>query len=417
VWTKKRIVLILTLGIFMLQTVFAPTTNAVDTKLKFNIQIHDSKIWNDLKEQKVKFLAFPPFLKPSGTEVIEINSNFSVVSPSVSQQGFAPLEKVGTRFVTIGGNCISLFTGGSSCDSLVFFSDKSNQTTFLKLNSASGLDQHDLIAETGNSFWGMRYSIKSCLENSKLCGGELQPKNVTHFADCEVINFDNKGELKSTWSATQHLSSEEVLWEYWKNDIFQNNYADPFHCNSIDLDKKSKKMLISMRHTNSVYAYDIKTGLVEWKIGGKVTKQISLSPKNINSPISLGGQHDARWVSQSSITLLDNATNTGKPARGLILSIASPHYRVLGVFEDPSQSQSQCTGSFRRFNLKNQSYFVAGWGCSVNGATLFSSRGKSIVSIYPDGNANSKHFQFDSGPLTVLNSVLSYRIYPILIRP
>jgi hypothetical protein len=408
---------IIVIFLCLLQCFSIPPTNASNTKLKFNTEIHDSKIWNDLKEKNIKFLAFPPFLKPSGTEVVEINSNFTVVSPSISQQGFGPLEKIGTQFVTIGGKCISFFTGSSSCDSLVFFSEDSNKRTLLNLQSATGLDQHDLVAETINSFWGMRYSIKSCSENLNLCGGDLKPKNVTHFADCEVVNFDRNGELKSTWSAAQHLSSEEVLWEYWKNGIYQNSYADPFHCNSIDLNKKSKKMLVSMRHTNSVYAYDIQTGLVEWKIGGKVTKQISLSPKSSSSSISLGGQHDARWVSQSSITLLDNASNTGKSARGLILAIDNSNYKVLQVFDDPSQSQSQCTGSFRRFNLENKSYFVAGWGCSANGATLFTSRGKPIVSIAPDGKANSKHFQFDSGPMTVLNSVLSYRIYPILIRP
>jgi hypothetical protein len=369
-----------------------------------------------LKDQEIKFLAFPAFLKPAGREVLEINSNFSKISPSSIQQGFAPLVSRGNQYVTIGGNCLSYFTGSSSCDSLVFFSKNQGQRTFLELKSATGLDQHDLFVENANSFWGIRYSLNPCKDNQEMCGGENTPRTVTNFADCEIINFARSGEVVTSWSAAKYLSANEILWDYWKDDIYQNEYADPFHCNSIDVNKTNKRVLISMRHTNSIYSLNMKTKSIDWKIGGNLDSGSSLKPKYLNSSISFGGQHDARWVSMNSITLLDNGTNTERAARGLIVSVEKTKYRVLGRFEDPTNAKSQCTGSFRRFNLKSGSFFIAGWGCSANGATIFNSRGTPIVSIALDPLANRQYYQFVSGPLEALNSVLSYRVYPIPIK-
>jgi hypothetical protein len=266
----------------------------------------------------------------------------------------------------------------------------------------------------GDSFWGIRYSSHDCKESPGFCGGKNQPKTVTHFADCEIINFKSSGEIVTSWSAAKNLPVTEILWDYWKDDIFQSNFADPFHCNSIDFNRTSSKLLVSMRHTNSIYALNLKEKTIDWKIGGNYLSGLSLSQKFPEEKIPFAGQHDARWVSPNSISLFDNGTNTGKPARGLIYSINDKQYRTLGIFQDPTLSKSQCTGSFRRFNLSGVSYFIAGWGCSKNGATVFTARGKPIVSIMIDSILSSQYFQFDSGPLSALNTTLSYRVYPYL---
>lgn len=387
---------------------------AEQPNLKFIKMVHNADLINRIENKNISFLAFPAFMKAPGNQVLEINSDFSEIDLFKAQQPFAPLIRVEKKFVTIGGTCTSYFMGSSSCDSLVFFSDEGNQRQVMKLSEATGLDQHDFIATSSNSYWGIRYSIKDCQENLNLCGGNQKRPETQKFADCEVINFNQKGKILSSWSAAESLPSSEVLWDYWKDDIFQGNFTDPFHCNSIDINRTSKKLLISMRHTNSIYAVDFAKNKVEWKIGGNYLGGQSLDSKIPSQELVLGGQHDARWVSPTSISLLDNATNTGKPARGLLLSILQQNYKILGVFEDPTRSESQCTGSFRRFNLDGETFFIAGWGCSKNGATIFTARAKPVVSVMLDNSKNAQYHRWPSGPQEALNGVLSYRVYPFI---
>jgi hypothetical protein len=412
----KTIGVISFVSILLMQVpLFSISANATEApNLKFTKIIHSPELLPLLESDRLGFLAFPSFMASPGNQVLDIASDFSSVNLHNNQQGFAPLIRIGSSFVTIGGPCSNAFFGTSSCDSLVFFSIKGQERKVVKLNDASGLDQHDLIATKGDSFWGVRYSIHDCKQNPGFCGGKNQPKVVTHFADCEIINFKNSGEIVTLWSAAKNLPVTEILWDYWKDDIYQSNFADPFHCNSIDFNRTSSKLLVSMRHTNSIYALNLEEKTVEWKIGGNYLHGVSLSRNLTEDEIEIAGQHDARWISPNSISLFDNGSNAGRPARGLIISIKDRHYRTLGIFQDPTFSKSQCTGSFRRFNLSGTAYFVAGWGCSKNGATVFTSRGKPIVSIMIDPLRSSKYFQFDSGPLTVLNTALSYRIYPYL---
>ncbi len=387
---------------------------AQEPNLKFTKMVHNADLMNRIENKNLSFLAFPAFMKAPGSQVLEISSDFSDVGLFTAQQPFAPLIRLEKKFVTIGGTCTSYFMGSSSCDSLVFFQHENNQPQVTKLSQATGLDQHDLFAANSNSYWGIRYSIKDCQENLNLCGGSQKRPETQKFADCEVINFNQKGQILNSWSAAESLPWSEVLWDYWKDDIFQGNFVDPFHCNSIDVNRTSKKLLISMRHTNSIYAVDIAKKKVEWKIGGNYLRGQSLESKNPSLELVLGGQHDARWVSPTSISLLDNATNTGKPARGLLVSIHQQNYRILGVFEDPTKSESQCTGSFRRFNSSGEAFFIAGWGCSKNGAAIFTSRGKPIVSIMLDNSKNTAFFRWPPGPQEALNGVLSYRVYPFI---
>ena len=144
---------------------------AEEPNLKFTRIVHNADLINRIVDKNLSFLAFPAFMKAPGNQVLEINSEFSDISLSSVQQPFGPLIKVAQNLVTIGGTCTSYFMGSSSCDSLVFFSDEGNQRQVVKLSEATGLDQHDLIATSNNSYWGIRYSIKDCQENLNLCGG------------------------------------------------------------------------------------------------------------------------------------------------------------------------------------------------------------------------------------------------------
>jgi hypothetical protein len=92
---------------------------------------------------------------------------------------------------------------------------------------------------------------------------------------------------------------------------------DPFHVNSID-EEPDGNILVSARHTHTVYEIDRKTGRIRWRLGGK------------RSSFDTGGaklfawQHDARRVDPGRISLYDNAANGVKPgrhSRGLVIRV------------------------------------------------------------------------------------------------
>jgi hypothetical protein len=157
--------------------------------------------------------------------------------------------------------------------------------------------------------------------------------------------------------------------------------ADPFHCNSIDI--RNGKILLSMRHTDSVYVLDEYSGQVLSKIGGNIWNGVSL--RNQVAPATqdvTSGQHNAQWVTDNQISVFDDETLEALPARGLLISLNTKvkSFRILRKFEDPSGANSYCTGSFGKTQT-SPTYWIADWGCSPSGLTVFSDYGTPIVSI------------------------------------
>jgi len=102
---------------------------------------------------------------------------------------------------------------------------------------------------------------------------------------------------------------------------------DAFHCNSIDVDPANGNLLVSARHMDSVFYIQKSTGNVLWKMGGAAyTKDNATYVRVLDA---FHRQHDARllpgWSSTCSgagaISLFDNETQAGAPARGVIYTV------------------------------------------------------------------------------------------------
>jgi hypothetical protein len=74
---------------------------------------------------------------------------------------------------------------------------------------------------------------------------------------------------------------------------------DPFHLNSVD-EEPDGDLLVSARHTNTVYEIDRATGKVRSRIGGK------RSSFRMGEGTRLGLQHDARAQADGTIRIFDN---------------------------------------------------------------------------------------------------------------
>ena len=341
-------------------------------------------------------------------------------------------------FVTFE-NCVPYFVGAGNCSNIVW-----NRNG--KLESLPGpgfLDTHELLQDSDGEYWAIRYINYDCRDFEEFCLPK-EPKSLlnlpvlfdfspTKVVDCEIVRFDQKGKINFSWSALRNLPSSEMRWdEYLVNEsdtsalVVGNDgvkYIDAFHCNSIDVSKNLNNILVSARNTDSVYSIRMSDGRVDWKIGGNYWKGKSLSTfqlvsgkkeKRVNL---LSGQHDARFMGKSRITVYDNSTNEWRPSRGLVICIIGQcRGKVEHVFENPMKEHSYCTGSFRRV-LGKETWFVAAWGCSNNDLTIFNSDSKPVVSIYlPETLESSKFLPEAPGSFyRVVRSLLTYRITPIAL--
>jgi hypothetical protein len=122
------------------------------------------------------------------------------------------------------------------------------------------------------------------------------------------------GQVVFEWHAADHVSTAESY-----NSPSANAPFDFFHINSIDVEPDGN-LLISARHTWTIYKVDRQSGSVIWRLGGK-RSDFQMGP---GAPFAW--QHDVRRQPDGSITVFDDGSNgVGQPtepqSRGLILDV------------------------------------------------------------------------------------------------
>lgn len=132
---------------------------------------------------------------------------------------------------------------------------------------------------------------------------------------------------------------------------------DYVHPNSVDVDHDGS-ILLSGRHTWTVYKLDRLSGALDWHLGGKhdnFTIARSAEP---------AWQHDARPEPDGTLSIFDNGaagqTVTHK-TRGLVLRLdeSAMTASLVHQYPAPGPTESVSQGSFR---LQPNSNYFAGWG-------------------------------------------------------
>lgn len=90
---------------------------------------------------------------------------------------------------------------------------------------------------------------------------------------------------------------------------------DPYHFNAVADD--GDRLLVSARHTHTVYAIDRATGDVRWRFGGR------LSDFDIPDTAAFAWQHDVRRHEDGTVSLFDNHLYSGKDghSRGMVFDL------------------------------------------------------------------------------------------------
>jgi arylsulfotransferase ASST len=130
----------------------------------------------------------------------------------------------------------------------------------------------------------------------------------------------SSGKLLMEWQSLDHIAVSETFLPFKKEPY------DYLHANSLDVTPDGN-LLISGRHTWTLYKIDRRTGDVMWRMGGR------RGNFDIERAARWAWQHDARQVAHGVITLFDDAsdgfsTSEALQSRGLALKVDWAHRRV-----------------------------------------------------------------------------------------
>ena len=160
------------------------------------------------------------------------------------------------------------------------------------------------------------------------------------------------GKVLFEWHSAAEIPLEESLFPSLKNDV-----ADYFHLNSVGVDTDGH-LLVSARHTSTVYKLDRTSGRIIWRLGGKHS-DFAIVPG-----AEFSYQHDVRRHSDGTLTIFDNnaalptAKTHSRPMR-LALDLQAMTARLVAEYQPDTPRTTWAMGNLQQ--LPDGGAFV-GWG-------------------------------------------------------
>ena len=258
------------------------------------------------------------------------------------------------------------------------------QTRVQQPSPAQPPDLHELLQLPNGNRMELATPTRSC-GTGPACpfgGTSFFPTVTNHsYVDCFVEEVDPSGNLVWSWDAKDHV---QFLENKIQNavTIGGNQYADVYHCNSIDVDPSGKDVMVSLRDTSSVYDINQATGKIIWKLTGASPPAAASDIVNDGAHVfkttdNISGQHDARFQSSDNsgtvdVSLFDDHSSCtapstcppAAPAQALqyrIVNSATPSAVRTFMYAAPDGNPSAATGSFRRYSVTGGDN-VIGWG-------------------------------------------------------
>jgi hypothetical protein len=181
-------------------------------------------------------------------------------------------------------------------------------------------------------------------------GGDSAARLVTGIVqEVDVTS----GRVVFEWRSLEHVGVEESFM----TGVTPAGNVDYFHLNSVAVDRDGH-LLISARHTSTVYKIDRRSGEVMWRLGGKK------SDFRIEPAAAFSFQHDARRHRDGTITIFDNGAaspGAGVASRGLRLALDAGRKRasLVSEYAPPDGRTGWAMGNVQQ--LDDGGVFV-GWG-------------------------------------------------------
>jgi hypothetical protein len=202
-------------------------------------------------------------------------------------------------------------------------------------------------------------------------------------ANLRPVGGPRNGKLLDSIAQEIDIATGRVLWEWHAHSHvhLRDSYAKPtrkpydfFHINAIQK-LPNGNLLISGRHTWTVYEIDRKTGRVRWKLGGKH------SNFKIGRGAHFAWQHDAR-LNGATLTVFDNGAGLYKSERRsralqIHLNFRTHRAKLKHAYINRPHVLASSQGAMQ--SLPDGNVFV-GWG-SVPRFTEFSKAGRQLFSM------------------------------------
>ena len=213
--------------------------------------------------------------------------------------------------------------------------------------------------------------------------GSAAPTVVTTAWEGIVQEIDIATQkLLFEWHSMAHVDPSE---SYEPLPTTANTPFDYLHLNSIDVDTDGN-LLLSARHTFTIYKIDRSTGEIIWRLGGKKS-DFAMGP---GTPFAW--QHDARRQPDDTITLFDD-NQAPNGSRGLVLEVDTTAKAANLVRAYSHQSTIQATSQGNVQLLPNGDALI-GWGSQPN-VSEYDSHGQLVFdAALPPGGSSYRAFRF-----------------------
>jgi hypothetical protein len=182
----------------------------------------------------------------------------------------------------------------------------------------------------------------------------------------QIIDVET-GRALWTWNSLDHIPLDESVKKPESDGSF-----DYLHANSVARTSDGD-ILLSARHTSTVYKIDPLSGRIVWRLGGK------LSDFTMGPGTRFGYQHDARPLGGGRVSLFDNADiDASSPRRssGMVIALDMAHRRarLVRAFHRPKELLSTSQGNFQ---VLPGGGVIVGWG-SQPVVSEFSPQGRLV---------------------------------------
>jgi hypothetical protein len=192
----------------------------------------------------------------------------------------------------------------------------------------------------------------------------------------------HSGRLLMEWRSLEHIAVSESYRS------LEEPY-DYLHVNSIDI-APDGHLLISGRHTWSLYKLNRRTGDVMWRLGGK------RSDFAMGDGTQFSWQHDGRHVDSRTISVFDNGsdgpTKTESQSRGLVLNFDAGARKVCvqGAYHHPRRLRADSMGSVQALA---GGHVLIGWGDRPYASELTADGGLAVDAVLPTGQQSYRSFR------------------------
>ncbi len=233
-------------------------------------------------------------------------------------------------------------------------------------SAGTGLDLHDFQVLPNGDYLGIQYVIKPLDLSSWGLSSTAQ------VFDCLIVELNPAGQIVWSWDTIDHIdvATENANWH--------SDFPNVIHMNSVQ--EVGNQIIMSARELDAVYDIDKTTGNINWKLGGTPTPQ-SLTVVGNTYPQVFSGQHDARYKSDGTLTVHDNATQeTSNSVRALRFQIdTSTHTATIeeSVTDAFHPGPAPCCGSVDKLSTGD---WVIDWGES-NYTTELTPSGSPVIQI------------------------------------